>query len=142
MGSPRYLLLLLFVGLTVFALAAEKPASSQTTNSQTSSTSTPQSPDTGTVTTPYAVIQQWAAKQTPNSSRNYVDWSAMRKRGGRSLADLNGGVCFTMRMYKIKPTERLADGESANRGYSECQMASDYQIRSADAHENGPAKTK
>jgi hypothetical protein len=41
------------------------------------------------------------------------------------------GVCFTMRTYKVKPTERLQDNESGMRGYSTCQMGSDYRVRSA-----------
>jgi hypothetical protein len=45
------------------------------------------------------------------------------------------GVCYTMRMYKVKATERLAGGESASRGYSTCELARNYQIRSAVLHE-------
>jgi hypothetical protein len=41
------------------------------------------------------------------------------------------GVCFTMRTYKVKPMERLQDNESGTRGYSTCQMGSDYRVRSA-----------
>jgi hypothetical protein len=55
---------------------------------------------------------------------------------GRSLADAradaNGDVCYTMRSYKVKRTERLADNSSALRGYSTCEMASSYHVRSAD----------
>jgi hypothetical protein len=61
---------------------------------------------------------------------------------GRSLAELNGNVCYFMRTYKIKPTERIPEGQSASRGYSECEMASDYEIRSAIAHEKGQAELK
>ena len=42
------------------------------------------------------------------------------------------GVCFTMRSYKVKPTERLRDGESASTGYSTCEMGSNYKVRSVD----------
>ena len=55
---------------------------------------------------------------------------------GRSLAvvtaDANGNVCYTMRSYKVKRTERLADNDSGRRGYSTCEMASSYHVRSAD----------
>lgn len=54
----------------------------------------------------------------------------------RSLADMNGEVCYTMRSYKVKRTERLADNESGHRGYSTCESASGYHVRSADT----PAK--
>ena len=50
----------------------------------------------------------------------------------RSLADVNGDVCYTMRSYKVKRTERLADNETDHRGYSTCEMASSYHVRSAD----------
>jgi hypothetical protein len=42
----------------------------------------------------------------------------------------------------MKPTERVKDGESVSRGYSECEMASNYELRSAVAHENRPEKLK
>jgi hypothetical protein len=50
------------------------------------------------------------------------------------LAKLDGNVCYTMRMYKLKPTERLSDGERVSRAYTTCEMASNYQYRSAVAH--------
>ena len=50
------------------------------------------------------------------------------------LAKLDGDVCYTMRMYKLKRTERLSDGETGRRGYTTCEMASNYQYRSAIAH--------
>ena len=50
------------------------------------------------------------------------------------LAKLDDGVCYSMRMYKVKRTEHLQDGKSASRGYSTCELASNYQFRSATAH--------
>jgi hypothetical protein len=50
------------------------------------------------------------------------------------LAKLDDGVCYTMRMYKVKRRERFSDGETGRRGYSTCEMASNYQYRSAVAH--------
>jgi hypothetical protein len=41
-------------------------------------------------------------------------------------------TCFTMRTYKVKPTERLRENESGSTEYSTCQMGSNYRIRSAD----------
>jgi len=49
-------------------------------------------------------------------------------------AILNDADCYTMRMYKVKRKERFADGESGSRGYSTCELASNYQVRSAIAH--------
>src|SRR5690242_9799802 len=40
-------------------------------------------------------------------------------------------VCYTMRSYKVKRTERIKDDESATRGYSTCELASSYHMRSA-----------
>ena len=48
---------------------------------------------------------------------------------------LNDDVCYTMRTYKVKRTERLAKGESASRGYSTCELAPNFQIRSLLAPE-------
>ncbi len=50
------------------------------------------------------------------------------------LAKLDDGVCYTMRMYKVKRRERFSDGETGRRGYTTCEMASNYQYRSAVAH--------
>jgi hypothetical protein len=41
-------------------------------------------------------------------------------------------VCYTMRTYKVKATEHLKNNETGRRGYTTCQLAHDYQIRSAD----------
>jgi hypothetical protein len=49
-------------------------------------------------------------------------------------AVLNDADCYTMRMYKVKRKERFADGESGLRGYSTCELASNYQVRTAIVH--------
>ena len=48
---------------------------------------------------------------------------------------LNDDLCYTMRTYKVKRKEHFADGESGSRGYSTCELATNYQVRSAIAHE-------
>lgn len=53
-------------------------------------------------------------------------------------AVLNDADCYTMRMYKVKRKEHFADGESGVRGYSTCQLASNYQVRTAVAHVQTP----
>jgi hypothetical protein len=53
---------------------------------------------------------------------------------GKSLARLDGDLCYTLRMYKVKPTEHLRAYESGFRGESTCEMAKNYQVRSAVAH--------
>ena len=49
-------------------------------------------------------------------------------------AVLNDADCYTMRMYKVKRQEHFANGESGLKGYSTCELASNYQVRSAIAH--------
>jgi hypothetical protein len=53
---------------------------------------------------------------------------------------VDGILCYTMRTYMVKPSERLADDESGLRGYSTCQQASSYRFRSADAQEQTGAR--
>jgi len=52
----------------------------------------------------------------------------LNRNAGVPLADKD--VCYTIRSYKVKPTERVEEGEA---GYSTCELASSYRIRSADA---------
>ena len=61
-------------------------------------------------------------------------------RGQRIELSPFAGVCFTMRSYKVKRTERLRDDESGVRGYSTCEMGSNYQVRMTD--DDPPAKLK
>ena len=42
--------------------------------------------------------------------------------------------CYTMRMYIVKRKERFAEGENGLMRYSTCELASNYQVRSAIAH--------
>jgi hypothetical protein len=57
----------------------------------------------------------------------------------KPLAKLDHGLCYTLRMYKVKPTEHFGNGEGGVRGYSTCESASRYEVRSAIAHPQ-PAK--
>ncbi|HEY4054384.1 MAG TPA: hypothetical protein VGL74_11600 [Terriglobales bacterium] len=50
-------------------------------------------------------------------------------------------VCYTMRMYKVKATERLNENETGTRGFSTCQFARDYQLRSADMRDDDRSTT-
>lgn len=59
-------------------------------------------------------------------------------RQALNLADMNGNVCYTMRTYRMKPAERTRDHENLFRGYSECERASNYQIRSAAGRQRRP----
>ncbi len=45
--------------------------------------------------------------------------------------NLMGATCLKLRAYKIKGKETLSENESAFVGYSTCQWATNYQVRSA-----------
>jgi len=51
----------------------------------------------------------------------------------RSREQTNDDVCYTMRTYKVKRTERLTDRQRSLRGYATCVMAGNYRLHSADA---------
>jgi hypothetical protein len=51
---------------------------------------------------------------------------------GGDLGAMDANVCYTMRSYKVKRTERLNDNESGVTGYSTCEMASTYKLRSTE----------
>jgi len=51
----------------------------------------------------------------------------------KSRTQTNDDVCYTMRTYKVKRTERLTDRQRSLRGYATCVMAGNYRLHSADA---------
>jgi hypothetical protein len=70
-----------------------------------------------------------------------ADARSDRKPAWRVPLNAANGICYTVRMYRVKSTERLSDSESGMRGYSTCQFAGDYQVRSAgaqDENSSGP----
>jgi hypothetical protein len=85
-----------------------------------------------------ALFGQPAENQSTSSdlfflkTRPRLDLSTPSKRPGSAI--LNDTDCYTMRMYKLKRKEHFADGESGARGYTTCELASNYQVRSAVAH--------
>jgi hypothetical protein len=150
MTLARLPLLLVFSALSTCAVAGGNVSSSQTTSSNADvgtqhaapllggAESLPTDPD---VAPPSRLPSPETGPQNlvfePNA-QDRVPLARFRKRPGRSLADVNGDVCYTMRTYKVKPTERIRDRENLFQGYSECEMASSFQIRSAEAHEKKP----
>jgi hypothetical protein len=62
--------------------------------------------------------------------------------GFEAPAGASKDVCYTMRSYKVKRTERLDDSQSGVRGYSTCEMASSYRLRSADSKIQEPVRLK
>jgi hypothetical protein len=65
-------------------------------------------------------------------TRPRLDLSTPAKRPRSAV--LNDTDCYTMRMYKVKRKERFDEGESFTRGYTTCELASNYQIRTAIVH--------
>lgn len=150
MIGARLPLLLAFSALTTCAVAGDNLTSPSPTassnaeaNPQSSwpvlgSESLPPNPDIA----PRSRLQFPGAAShdlvlTPDAP-NRVSPRPFRTRNGLSLADVNGDVCYTMRTYKVKPSERMRDRENLFRGYSECAMASNFEIRSAEAHQKKP----
>lgn len=77
------------------------------------------------------------AQSAPEVHRVALGGNAMGPayRPGQALV-LNpyAGVCFTMRTYKVKNTERLQDNFNGGfQEYSTCRMGSDFRIRTAVA---------
>lgn len=121
MQCPRsFFLLFLCIAVTLPALAAEKQTSAKLTSSQPSSAFdvAPQ-----LVPTPFGMF----ALSNPliQPGKPIVE---------RRFSQFEGVGCLTLRMYKVKRTERLAHGDTGMRGYTTCELASNYQMRSAVAH--------
>ncbi len=77
--------------------------------------------------------QSLTARQNPTQSGRFD--MTRHQFGLVSREDLGAGdanVCYTMRSYKVKRTERLNDNESGVTGYSTCEMASTYKLRSTE----------
>lgn len=41
--------------------------------------------------------------------------------------------CYTMRIYKVKRSERLQGGDTGRRGYATCEPGGEFQVRTATA---------
>lgn len=143
-------LLLAFSALTTCAMAADNPTSSSQRSSSNANAgpqssapvlgaeSLPPSPDIARGSRLLFPGAASHASALPPDTRDRVPPAQFRTRQGLSLANVNGDVCYTMRTYKVKPSERIREHENLFRGYSECEVASNFQIRSAEAHQNKP----
>ena len=83
---------------------------------------------------PSADSQSLVAHQNPTQSERFTvgrhQFGLLSPSGDLGAGDAN--VCYTMRSYKVKRTERLNDNESGVTGYSTCEMASTYKLRSTE----------
>lgn len=64
-----------------------------------------------------------------------------RKANWRLPLNAARDVCYTMRTYKLRATERLSENENGSRGYSTCLFARDYQLRSADVPDDNRSQS-
>lgn len=121
-------LLLAFAALTTRAVAGDNRTASETASTNADARSQSSAPGLG-----------GAENLAPNTDVAPPSQFLFPRAGSHdNLAEVNGDVCYTMRTYKMKPTERLRDQQNLFRGYSECEMASKYRIRSAEAHQKKP----
>jgi len=130
-------LLLAFAALTTRAMAGDNRTYSETASANAENL--PQNPDD--VTPRSQLLFPGAGSHDlvlAPDAQDRAPLARFRSRTALNLADVNGDVCYTMRTYKMKPSERVRDHDNLFRGYSECEMASRYQIRSAEAHQKKP----
>lgn len=144
MTLARLSLLLAFLALATWAMAGENLSCSQTTSSNadvgsqrsadrhSGADSVPRNPEAA----PRLRLLFPGAGPSLAAAADAED-RGLSVHEGVSLAT-RGDVCYAIRSYKVKPTERIRDYENFSRGYSECEMASNFQIRSAEAHQKNP----
>ena len=121
---PRTLLLISVAALSGFAFAGSKGVAA------ISGSSLPSAAISQTMARP------WFSGMRTGRVPQLTMGSIQLEPGSRTQArlvpqTLSSATCGTMRMYKVKRTERLADGESGMRGYTTCEIFSNYQVRSA-----------
>jgi hypothetical protein len=128
MTSARPLLFVLLVVCVATSASAagdgsESQASAGSTQNQTANTALFSQPATGLPET----SELFFLKERPR-----LDLSPPVVRPQSAI--LTDEACLTLRMYKVKRKEHFADGETGFRGYTTCELASNYQVRSAVAH--------
>ena len=122
-ARPLFVLLLIAAFATVVLAADDRPSSEKSTVPAQAQGAFTRGPSA-------QKFLEWAGLLLPNEETR-VDL-------GRPLAPrstvLNGGICYTLRMYRVKHVEHLADGDTGRSGYTTCELGSNYQYRSAVAH--------
>jgi hypothetical protein len=124
-ARPLFLLLLL-AGVPTISMAADEEAKPQTSVGSLQNQVGDAAPF-GAPAPDFGSSSEFFLKTRPRLSLNPPTVAP-------TFAILNEDLCYTMRTYKVKRKEHFADGESGSRGYSTCEMASNYQVRSAIAH--------
>jgi hypothetical protein len=122
--STRIQLLLVMLAFISGAFAADEQKISQSASSPQSLVSQGAIVSADLRVGPYSGLSD---SREPSSG----DASSDRKATWHIPLNAANGICYTVRMYKVKATERLSDSETGMRGYSTCRFARDYQVRSA-----------
>jgi hypothetical protein len=128
-----FVLLVVCVATSAFAAGdeSESQASASSPQNQAANTALFSKPATGLPET----SELFFLKDRPR-----LDLSPPKARSQSAI--LTDKACLTMRVYKVKRKEHFAAGESGFRGYTTCELASNYQIRSAVAHTLSVDETK
>ena len=119
---PRTVILISVVVLSTFAIAGSKNVAA------ISGSSLPSTAVPTTITTPWFTGMR--AARVPQLAIGSVQLKPTSKARLMSQ-NLSSATCGTMRMYKVKRTERLSDGDTGVRGYTTCEIFSNFQVRSA-----------
>ena len=136
MTFSRAFLVCLLAGMATYPTAGHSQA-----NPQTSSTFTDRSFLSSADTNPATLQSLTNPFMKPDASSGALQLRNPQL-GFEARASTNKDVCYTMRSYKVKRTERLDDNQSGLRGYSTCEMASSYRLRSAEGDIQQPVRLK
>lgn len=132
----KRLLTTLSVAIFACATLALAQDSTVTLPKQSNKSSTTSQP------TPSADVAAQLLRQNRNASQPIVSWQ-VEPAGTLNLAltPLAAG-CYTMRIYRVKRSERLQDGDTGRRGYSTCEPGRDFQVRTATANATDQPRSK
>lgn len=122
-------LVLIFASLAPALARDSTSAHSQSNNGQANIQSAP--PSAG------VALQMLRQSRTGNHPTNWrLEPGATLRLTPNTLAE----GCYTMRIYKVKRSERLQDGDTDSRGYSIFEPGSNFQVRTATAADQPQAK--
>ena len=138
MTFSRAFLLFLLAGITASATEGSGQANSQTSPSSTDN----QVFGLANTNSNPAILRSLANPFIKPDTKSGALQLRAPQLGVESRANANESVCYTMRSYKVKRTERLDDNQSGMRGYSTCEMASSYRLHSADSKVQQPVRLK
>lgn len=89
---------------------------------------------------PSADVAAQLLRQNRNASQPIVSWHTEPGQTLRLTPNTLAAGCYTMRIYRVKRSERLQDGDTGRRGYSTCEPGGNFQVRTATAV--GPPSSK